>query len=299
MKKISAQTGVLLMVLVLASCNGSNNNSDAYGNFEAVEITVSSEGNGKIIEFNMEEGQAVQKGEKLGVIDTIQLYLKKMQLEATVRAIYTKLPDVAAQADVIKEQLANAETEKVRFEKLVKSDAATQKQLDDIIAQIKLLEKQLSATLASLNTQTKGTLSEIEPLRCQIKQIDDQIRRSVISSPIDGTVLTKFVESGELAAYGRALYKVADVDNIILRAYFSGEQLSQVQIGQSVTVLIDAPDGQYKTYPGTVTWVAQKAEFAPKVIQTKEERVNLVYAVKVLVKNDGAIKIGMPGELKL
>ncbi len=299
MKKISAQTGVLLMVLVLASCNGSNNNSDAYGNFEAVEITVSSEGNGKIIEFNMEEGQAVQKGEKLGGIDTIQLYLKKMQLEATVRAIYTKLPDVAAQADVIKEQLANAETEKVRFEKLVKSDAATQKQLDDIIAQIKLLEKQLSATLASLNTQTKGTLSEIEPLRCQIKQIDDQIRRSVISSPIDGTVLTKFVESGELAAYGRALYKVADVDNIILRAYFSGEQLSQVQIGQSVTVLIDAPDGQYKTYPGTVTWVAQKAEFAPKVIQTKEERVNLVYAVKVLVKNDGAIKIGMPGELKL
>lgn len=299
MKKISAQTGVLLMILVLASCNGSNNNSDAYGNFEAVEITVSSEGNGKIIEFNMEEGQAVQKGEKLGVIDTIQLYLKKMQLEATVRAIYTKLPDVAAQADVIKEQLANAETEKVRFEKLVKSDAATQKQLDDIIAQIQLLEKQLSATLSSLNTQTKGTLSEIEPLRYQIKQIDDQIRRSVISSPIDGTVLTKFVESGELAAYGRALYKVADVDNIILRAYFSGEQLSQVQIGQSVTVLIDAPDGQYKTYPGTVTWVAQKAEFAPKVIQTKEERVNLVYAVKVLVKNDGAIKIGMPGELKL
>ncbi len=299
MKKISAQTGVLLMILVLASCNGSNNNSDAYGNFEAVEITVSSEGNGKIIEFNMEEGQAVQKGEKLGVIDTIQLYLKKMQLEATVRAIYTKLPDVAAQADVIKEQLANADTEKVRFEKLVKSDAATQKQLDDIIAQIQLLEKQLSATLSSLNTQTKGTLSEIEPLRYQIKQIDDQIRRSVISSPIDGTVLTKFVESGELAAYGRALYKVADVDNIILRAYFSGEQLSQVQIGQSVTVLIDAPDGQYKTYPGTVTWVAQKAEFAPKVIQTKEERVNLVYAVKVLVKNDGAIKIGMPGELKL
>lgn len=292
--------GVALLVIVtLVSCKGNKDNSDAYGNFEAVELTVSSEGNGKMLSFKIEEGQDVKQGDLLGVVDTTQLHLKKEQLKATIRAIYSKLPNVAAQADVFKEQLNNAKIEKVRFENLVQSDAATQKQLDDINAQIQVLEKQLNATLASLNTQTKGTLSEIEPLKYQIKQIEEQIRVSAITAPIDGTILNKFAYEGELAVFGKALYKLADIENIILRAYFSGDQLSEVKIGQDVNVLIDAPDGNYKEYSGRVTWISHKAEFAPKVIQTKDERVNLVYAVKVLIKNDGAIKIGMPGEIKL
>jgi HlyD family secretion protein len=181
----------------------------------------------------------------------------------------------------------------------VKSGAATTKQLDDVNAQIQLLERQIKASASSLNTQSKGILAEVEPLKAQVSQMDDMLQKSNIVNPIEGTVLSKFSQAGELAMQGKALYKVADIKNILLRAYFSGEQISQVKIGQKVTVLIDVLDGKFKEYPGTVTWVSDKAEFAPKIIQTKDERINLVYAVKMMVINDGDIKIGMPGEVQL
>lgn len=286
-------------VALLASCGDGRIKSDAYGNFEAVEITVSAEGSGKIMKFDIEEGTFLKAGDNVGYIDTLQLYLKKVQLQATINALYTKLPDVASQINVLNTQLGTAKIEKTRIINLVKSQAATTKQLDDINAQIQLIQRQISATNSSLNIQTKGTLAEIEPLKAQIRQFEDLIQKSKIVNPIEGTVLSKFAQESELAMQGKPLYKIADIKNIILRAYFSGDQISKVQIGQQVTVLIDAPDGKYKEYNGTVTWVSAKAEFAPKVIQTKDERVNLVYAVKVMVANDGAIKIGMPGEVQL
>jgi HlyD family secretion protein len=284
---------------ILFSCRTGGESSDAYGNFEAVEITVSSEGSGKIMRFNLEEGAQLKAGEIVGYIDTVQLSLKKAQLRAAIKALYSKVPDVAPQINVLTEQLATARNEKSRIENLVKSGAATTKQLDDVNAQIQLIERRITATKSKLSTQSKGILAEIEPLNTQIRQLDDSIRKSLITNPIDGTVLSKFAEAWELAGPGKPLYKIADISRIILRAYISGEQLSQVKIGQSVRVLIDAPQGAYLEYAGTVTWVADKAEFAPKIVQTKDERVNLVYAIKVLVQNDGRIKIGMPGEVRL
>jgi len=286
-------------IAILSSCGNGHKKSDAYGNFEAIETTVSAEGSGKIQRLDVEEGTVLKAGENVGYIDTMQLYLKKVQLKATINALYSKVPDVAVQINVFNEQLKTAKTEKVRIENLVKSGAATTKQLDDVNAQTQLIERQISATTSTLNIQSKGILAEIEPLKAQISQMEDMLQKSLIINPTEGTVLSKFAQIGELAMQGKALYKIADVKNITLRAYFSGDQISQVKIGQKVTVLIDAPDGKYKEYPGTVTWVSDKAEFAPKVIQTKDERVNLVYAVKVVVANDGDIKIGMPGEVQL
>jgi len=286
-------------IVILTSCGNNQKKTDAYGNFEAVEVNVSSEGSGKIMKFDLEEGNLLKAGEMVGYIDTMQLYLKKVQLIASIQSLYAKVPDVGVQINVYNEQLSTAETEQIRIEKLVKSGAATTKQLDDINAQVQLIHRQISAAESSLNTQSKGILADIEPLRAQISQVQDMINKSLIVNPIDGTVLSKYAEAGEFANEGKPLYKIANISEIILRAYFSGEQISQVQIGQKCDVLIDVPGGKFKEYPGIVSWVSDKAEFAPKIIQTKDERVNLVYAVKVLVKNDGGMKIGMPGELRL
>lgn len=282
----------------LLSCSKGRKKSDAYGNFEAVDVTVSAEGTGKIIRFELEEGNLLKAGDIVGCIDTVQLFLKKLQLQATLKAIHTKLPDIGTQIDVLNEQLKTAQTEKLRVENLVKSGAATTKQLDDVTAQIQIFESQRNALQSTLTIQTKSILAEIEPIKAQISQLDDLITKSKIENPLDGTVLSKFAQKGELATPGKPLYKIANIENIILRAYFSGEQISQVAIGQRVKVLIDAPDNEYFEYIGTVTWIASKAEFSPKIIQTKDERVNLVYAAKITVKNDGKIKIGMPGELQ-
>ena len=288
----------VVCIIFLGACDGGNDKSDAYGNFEAIEIIVSAEGNGKLIEFNIEEGDKIAYGQRVGVIDTMQLYLKKRQLEETIKAVQAKLPDIASQINVLKERLSKARYEQKRLNNLVRSEAAMQKQLDDINAEVSLIEKEIIATNSSLTIQQRGLLAEVKPLEAQIKVIEDLISKSIIKSPVKGTVLTKFAQRGELTSAGRSLYKIADLDTIICRAYIGEPQLSGIKIGQKVTVLIDAPKGDYKSHEGKITWVADKAEFTPKVIQTKDERINLVYAIKIAVKNDGSLKIGMPAEIK-
>jgi HlyD family secretion protein len=288
---------LLTSIITFISCNRTDKNADAYGNFEANEVIVSSEGQGKIMSFKITEGQVLKAGDTIGYIDTMQLFLRKLQLLANIKVIKNKIPDIPSQLDVLEAQLNTAQHEKQRINRLLQGNAATTKQLDDINAQIQVLEKQIIATRSSLSTQTNGILSEIDPLKVQIQQIEDMINKSIIINPINGTVLSKYAEPFEIATQGKPLYNIADINNITLRAYISAEQLSQVKIGQTVKIKIDIQGGKYKEYKGIITWISDKSEFTPKIIQTKDERVNLVYAIKVLVKNDGSIKIGMPGEV--
>lgn len=287
----------IISAFVLA-CSSGNNSFDAQGNFEAIEVIASAESNGKIVNLELCEGDIVSQGDYLGQIDTIQLDLKRVQLEATIKALEAKVPDAASQINVLKEQLQTAQHELNRTRRLVETQSATSKQLDDQTAQVGLLERQIIATTSQLSTQTRSILAEIEPLKAQIAQIDDLINRCKITAPISGTILSKFVEQGEMATTGKSLFKMADLDQIILKAYVSGMQLSELKLGQPVMVYTDRADGGYNEYRGKVTWISDKAEFTPKVIQTKDERTNLVYAFKVIVANDGSIKIGMPGEVK-
>lgn len=282
---------------IFSSCSNTNNNADAYGNFEATEILISAESNGIIKELNIEEGSLVQANTILGYIDTTQLYLKKDQIDASINAVKSKIRDINTQIDVFNQQKTNLLRDKARIEKMYKDSAATKKQLDDIIGQIELVDKNLIASKTALQQANNAILSEISPLSSQKKQIDDNVAKSIIKSPISGTILNKYLESGEIVSFGKPIFKIADLNKMILKAYISGNQLSSVKIGQNVKVFIDNKDAS-KEYTGKVTWISGKAEFTPKIIQTKEERVNLVYAIKVEVKNDGAIKIGMPGEIK-
>lgn len=288
----------LIILTGFVSCKNSDNEFDATGNFEAEEVIVSAESTGKIVEFKVDEGSRITAGEIVGHIDTVQLHLKKKQLQYSVRAVLARQPDALTQLSTIEEQIATAKYEKSRAEKLLKEDAATQKQLDDINAQISLLEKQFKATKSSLSITTQSLYSETLPLKAQVEQLEDQITRSTIVNPINGTVLAKYAEENEMTAAGKALYKIADLSSLILRAYISGSQLSSVKTGQLVKIRIDDAEKDYKTYDGTVTWIADQAEFTPKTIQTKDERANLVYAVKIKVKNDGFLKTGMYGEVK-
>jgi len=296
--RIFNNIALAVCTIVISACNGDNNKSDAYGNFEAIEIIVSAEGNGKLIEFNIEEGDKIAYNQIVGVIDTMQLYLKKRQLEETIKAVQAKMPDITSQINVLKERLAKAKYEQKRVTNLVMSEAAMPKQSDDINAEVALIKKEIIAKKSSLTIQQRGLLAEVKPLEAQIEVIDDLISKSIIKNPINGTVLTKFAYKGELTAAGEPLYKIADLDTIICRAYVGEPQLSQIKIGQKVTVLIDSPDGDFINHKGQITWIADKAEFTPKVIQTKDERTNLVYAIKIAVKNDGSLKIGMPAEVR-
>ncbi|WP_421829667.1 HlyD family secretion protein [Larkinella sp.] len=287
--------------------------SDAYGNFEAVETIVSAEATGALQQLSVEEGQTLKAGQAVGQIDPLQLQLRKAQLLASRRAVSSRSPNIPAQLSpyeqqiaVQEQQLKTLQREKVRTQNLIAAGAAPTKQLDDLVAQIDVIERQIAlirqqraAQQSTLTTQRSGTLSEERPLEEQIRQIDDQIKKTTIVNPSAGTVTVKLAETGEVASYGKPLYKVADLDHITLRAYISGDQLVRVKTGQPVKVLVDAPNDQFKEYAGTVIWISSKAEFTPKVIQTKDERVNLVYALKVKVKNDGGLKIGMPGEIRL
>lgn len=282
---------------IFSSCSNTNNNADAYGNFEATEILISAESNGVIKELNIEEGSLVHANTILGYIDTTQLYLKKDQIDASINAVKSKIRDINTQIDVFNQQKTNLLRDKARIEKMYKDSAATKKQLDDIIGQIELVDKNLIASKTALQQANNAILSELSPLSSQKKQIDDNVAKSIIKSPISGTILNKYLESGEIVSFSKPIFKIADLNKMILKAYISGNQLSSVKIGQNVKVFIDNKDAS-KEYTGKVTWISGKAEFTPKIIQTKEERVNLVYAIKVEVKNDGAIKIGMPGEIK-
>ncbi len=283
---------------LLWGCNGNGNKSDAFGNFETDEVIISSESFGKISGLTITEGSAVQKGQFLALIDTVQLHIQKSQVQAAVGAISSKTQDVQVQINVLQERKSNLLREKKRIESLLADGAATQKQLDDMNGEIEVVDKSILATRTSMNIGNQGLLSEIKPQQEQLKLIEDKIVKCQIISPIDGTILVKYVENNEFATQGKPLFKVADTKNMYLKAFVSGDQLSEVKIGSKVKVLIDNGKKDYYTYDGVITWVSEKAEFTPKVIQTKEERTNLVYGFKVQVVNDGRIKIGMPGEIK-
>ncbi len=287
------------IILLLTACGKGNGDYDASGVFETTEVIVSAEANGKIMQLNFIEGQQVEQGKPLGYIDTVQLYLKKMQLLTNTSAVKSGRVDVPRQIAAIKQQIVTQKNEQKRFENLVKANAANQKQLDDINAQILVLERQLTAQTELLENSNKNISEQSSGLEVQVAQINDQIQKSIISSPINGTILSKYAEQGELATQGRALFKVADIEHMFLRAYITASQLTQVKIGQAVKVYADFGEKEMKEYSGTITWISDKSEFTPKTIQTRDERANLVYAVKVAVKNDGYLKYGMYGELKL
>ena len=290
MKKI----GILLTAITIISCNKKNEKADAYGNFEATEITVSSESNGKIEFLNVEEGEQLKKGSLVGLIDTLQLHYNREQLKASIETVQSKSTSVLSQINVLNEQLKTAKIEQTRIQNMYAENAATKRQIDEIDGKVKVIEKQIS----SVQTQNAPILNEIKSIKVQIEKLDDQIKKSKISNPVDGTVLTKYAEPSEITAFGKPLYKIANLNEMELRVYVTETQLAQIKIGQKVTVAIDA-DNDTKKYEGNITWISAQAEFTPKVIQTKEERANLVYAVKVAVKNDGSLKIGMPAEVWL
>lgn len=286
---------IVPVFLLLVSCRSKKSEVDASGTFEATEVIVSAQATGLIMAFQVEEGQDLKAGATLGFIDTIQLDLRKKQLLATIQASQTRKPDVEVQLAALEQQIATARSEKRRVENLVKANAANQKQLDDLDAQIEVLTKQLKATRITLESSTNGINKESSALKIQVDQINDQLRRSYISSPIDGTLLVKYSETGELAIQGKSLFKVADMSQMMLRVYVTADQLAKLKLGQTVDVNAELGSTDNKAYKGTVTWISAKSEFTPKTIQTRDERANLVYAVKVAVKNDGILKIGMYG----
>jgi HlyD family secretion protein len=285
--------------LLLIACADKNKDADASGVFEATEIIVSSEAAGQIRQFSLQEGQELDANQMVGIVDTVQLYLRKMQLLANVKAVRSRRPDMGKQIAAIEQQIATAKLEKTRVENLLKANAANQKQLDDVTAQIAVLERQLDAQKSTLSNTDLGISEESSALQIQVAQLDDQLRKCRIVNPIRGTVLTKYAEQSEVTAPGKALYKIADTEHMILRAYITSSQLTQLKIGQTVKVFSDFGEKQSKEYAGAVAWVSSKSEFTPKTIQTRDERANLVYAVKIAVKNDGLIKIGMYGSVKI
>ncbi len=304
---------VSFLLIIVAGCKNAAGNADASGTFEADEVIVSSELAGKLVTFNVQEGAAISKDSIVGIVDAKNIALQQEQVEASIKALNEKTANVQPQVELLQNQLAvqqsqltNLLHEKSRIENLIKADAATGKQLDDMNAQIDVARKQLSVTQQQINvqrnnvaTQNRGILSEADPLKKRVAQLQDQVQRANIVNPVSGTVITKYAEQGEITAAGKALYKIADLSSLNLRAYISGVQLPQVKLGQTVKVLIDDGAKNYKEYSGAVIWISDKAEFTPKTIQTKEERANLVYAVKIKVKNDGFLKIGMYGEVVL
>jgi HlyD family secretion protein len=290
---------IAFSILVLSSsCGKSGDEADSSGTFEAVEVIVSAEGTGKILSFNVEEGQNLAANEIVGAIDSTQLYLRKQQIISSKKSLQSRRPDVNKQIAVIEQQIATAKSERKRVENLVKANAANQKQLDDINAQISLLAKQLDAQKTALTTTNQGITEESEGVSFQLAQIEDQLQKCKITSPISGTVLIKYAEKGEVAGPGKALFKIADTNNMILRAYITADQLTQIKVGQKVKVTSDFGKNDIKEYAGTLAWISSKAEFTPKTIQTRNERANLVYAVKINVKNDGHLKIGMYGNVR-
>lgn len=312
MKRIF-KLSILVASLAVMSCNNNGNGHDASGTFEADEVIVSSEMAGKIISLDVEEGMKLSKDSIIGAVDASNINLQQEQVEATINALNEKTADASPQVQLLQNQLAVQQSqldnflhEKTRVENLIKADAATGKQLDDVNAQIDVLRKSMGVTQQQINvqknniaTQNRSILSEAEPLRKRIAQLKDQEQRANIVNPVNGTVITKYAEAGEITSAGKALYKIADLSELNLRAYVTGVQLPKIKLGQPVKVMIDEGAKKYKEYNGTITWISDKAEFTPKTIQTKEERANLVYAIKVKVKNDGYLKIGMYGEVKL
>ena len=280
-----------LLVSTLISCN-TTEKADGYGNFEATEITISAENNGKLLQFELAEGTILKKGAFVGYIDTIPLALKKDQLQISKEIVYSKSRGVLSQINVLKAELKTTTISKNRIENLIKEDAGTQQQLDAINGKIDVINQQIR----SIEIQNAPVVNELKSLDIQLLQLEDQLQKSKVINPVSGTVLVKYAEPNEIVSFGKPLYKIADLTTMQLRVYVSETQLATIKIGQEVTIKIDSNNAM-KNYTGTISWIASEAEFTPKIIQTKEERVNLVYAVKIDVKNDGSLKIGMPAEM--
>ena len=281
----------------LTACNNGAHEADAYGVFEATEIIISSENNGKLLEFNVQEGRTYEQGEKLGYIDTSQLYLQIKQLDASIKATQARLPDMPSQVRALNDKLSTLEKEETRLKKLVEANAASTKDLDDLTAEINITKSQILAIKSTLNTTSQSIMEEVEAMHFQKLQLENAIGKCRLHAPITGTVLKKYIEVNELAFQGKPLYKIADLSNMYIQVYVTEDQLAALELGQKVKVNMDAGKGS-KQFDGKITWISAKAEFTPKMIQTKKERVNLVYAVKVGFKNDGSAKIGMPGDVK-
>jgi HlyD family secretion protein len=289
----------LCLVLLFSACGSKQHDFDATGSFEATEVVVSSEAVGRILSFDITEGKEVTAGEQIGVIDSLQLYLSKLQLLKNISSVESNKPNVSTQVAAIREQLVKQQTERIRIESLLKSEAATQKQLDDVNSSIIVLERQLTAQLSTLNNSVSSLNAQSSALEIQIAQIEDRLSKCVIQSPISGTILAKYTEAGELAIVGKPLFKVADMQRVFLRSYFTSGQLADIKLGQTVKVFADFGGDNRRDYKGTITWISDKSEFTPKSIQTRKDRENLVYAVKIAIENDGYIKIGMYGEVQL
>ncbi len=288
----------IITAMLAVSC-GTEAEFDAQGTFEATEVVISSEAAGRILSFNVEEGMRVEAGDVIAEIDSVQLHLQRSQLEAQLSALLNSRPDVQTQVASLREQITTLKVEQRRIENMLRDGAATEKQKDDIDAQIRILESQLSATLSTLNTNTSTINSNAEAIRVQISALDDRIAKCRVASPISGTVLVKYAQDGELATVGKPLVKIADLNNIYLRAYFTSDQLSRIKIGDEVTVTADFGGEERYDYEGRIAWISAESEFTPKTIQTADTRANLVYAVKIAVENDGRLKIGLAGEVKL
>lgn len=280
---------------IMCACGRSGEEFDATGTFEATEVTVSAEAAGKILALDANEGSKVTQGQMLGYIDSLQLYLQKLQLQRNMASVLTSRPSVATQIATLREQIAKQQSERTRIENLLREGAATTKQLDDINSSIAVLESQLSAQQSTLNKSVSSLDAQSSAIEIQVAQIDDRLSKCRIVAPITGTILTKYAEAGELASVGRPLLKLADTDNLFLRAYVTSGQLADAKLGQQVKVKADFGGDKQREYKGTISWIASQSEFTPKSIQTQDDRENLVYAMKISVMNDGYIKIGMYG----
>ena len=287
--------GLCSLLALFSACGNGAPKYDATGTFETTEVLVSAEASGRLLYFDIEEGMLLKAGEEVGVVDTVQLYLKKLQLEASIKSVEEQRPDILKQVAATKEQISAAQRERNRVANLLKVGAANQKQLDDAEDQLEVLRKQLVAQNSTLSNSHQSLTWQSSSVGIQVAQVEDQLKKCHVTSPITGTVLAKYAEAGELTAMGTPLFKVADTEQMYLRAYITSEQLSQVKLGQKVTVFSDYGTDEHKQYPGVVTWISDTSEFTPKTILTKNERANLVYAVKIAVHNDGLLKIGMYG----
>lgn len=284
--------------MLLVAC-GAEPEFDAQGTFEAREVVVSSEASGRILRFDVEEGTSIKAGEVVGVVDSIQLHLQRKQLRAKQAALVGTRPDIATQVASLREQISKQQTELRRVENMLSEGAATTKQRDDIEAQIRVLESQLDATISTLGKNSASINDNSAAIESQIEALDDLVAKCRINSPISGTVLVKYAEAGELTATGKPLMKVADLENIYLRAYFSSEQLAHIALGDTVRVIANFGGDERYEYSGRISWISSESEFTPKTIQTNDSRANLVYAVKIAVHNDGRLKIGLQGEVVL
>ena len=294
MRKMMVMAGVALM---LNSCGNNDNEFDATGVFEATETTVFAEQAGVLMTFSVEEGDIIEQNKQVGLIDTTQLWLKLQQAGANKRVYQSQKPELEKQIAATREQLSKARQDQQRYKELVADGAAPSKMLDDANSQVEVLQRQLAAQISSLTVSTNALERQMDAADVQADQWRDQLRKCHILAPTKGTVLEKYVERGEFVSTGKPLFKMADTDDMFIRAYVTSAQLKDIRVGQQATVLADFGDGQKRKYQGKVTWISNRSEFTPKTILTDDERADLVYALKVAFRNDGYVKIGMYGEV--